>query len=77
MKKTRRNALLSAVLCLSASCLMPFGTPPEKADAAATVTIGYYTEVPEFQSGSSDEEKKKRICIRVLPDTVQLHGLEL
>jgi diguanylate cyclase (GGDEF)-like protein len=58
MKKTRRNALLSAVLCLSASCLMPFGTPPEKADAAATVTIGYYTEVPEFQSGSSDEEKK-------------------
>ena len=58
MISKRRICSLSAALCMLASCLCPAGTAADRAEAAATVTIGYYTDVPEFQSGSSDDEKK-------------------
>ena len=58
MISKRRICSLSAALCMLASCLCPAGTAADRAEAAATGTIGYYTDVPEFQSGSPDDEKK-------------------
>ncbi|MBP0960554.1 MAG: transporter substrate-binding domain-containing protein, partial [Oscillospiraceae bacterium] len=58
MISKRRICSLSAALCMLVSCLHPSVTDVNSVSAAATVTVGYYTDVPEFQSGSSDDEKK-------------------
>ncbi len=58
MNRKHLTAALSAALCLSGAFMIPAKMPENNANAAATVTIGYYTEVPEFQSGSSETERK-------------------
>ncbi|MBP1592336.1 MAG: transporter substrate-binding domain-containing protein, partial [Oscillospiraceae bacterium] len=54
----QKLCILSAVLCMAGVFLQPSGMITDKAGAAATVTIGYYNDVPEFQSGASDDERK-------------------
>ncbi|MBP1567447.1 MAG: hypothetical protein J6U36_02270 [Oscillospiraceae bacterium] len=58
MNIKRLTAALSVTLCLAGSCLLPAAVPEKSVNAAATVTVGYYTEVPEFPNGSSETERK-------------------
>ena len=59
----QKLCILSAVLCMAGVFLQPSGM--FTAGAAAAVTIGYYNDVPEFQSGASDDERKSGYAYRI------------
>ena len=65
----QKLCILSAVLCMAGVFLQPSGMITDKAGAAATVTIGYYNDVPEFQSGASDDERKSYAATFHAPPT--------